>query len=229
MGLWLTRTSLLELSRQAQGELLEDRAEHRSILAAAELLEQLPLQDVERTGDGIFPKDGASRDRMVSVHQPEMRHGRKSSSRRFDGHKAAIVAYTDSQLITAGDVLPNNAPDNLGTLDLMEESKANTGAPPNPAGSGRSVKTSYLALHPDWQKRGPGDAAYGCGGTRQAFADAGRTLIARAPGRPTGLTSRKRTSRLTWNPVPAPVRRGKLPGESGLPALGPTPRAEHTG
>ena len=29
-----------------------------------------------------------------------------------------------------------------------------------------------------------GDAAYGDGGTCQAFADAGRTLIAKAPGRP---------------------------------------------
>ena len=27
----------------------------------------------------------------MSVHDPEMRHGHKSSSRRFDGHKAAIV------------------------------------------------------------------------------------------------------------------------------------------
>ena len=29
-----------------------------------------------------------------------------------------------------------------------------------------------------------GDAAYGDGDTRQAFADAGRTLIARVPDRP---------------------------------------------
>ena len=29
-----------------------------------------------------------------------------------------------------------------------------------------------------------GDAAYGDGGTRQAFADAGRKLVARVPGRP---------------------------------------------
>ena len=51
---------------------------------------------------------------MVSVHDPEMRHGHKSSRRRFDGHKAAIAVDTDSQLITAVAVLPGNAPDNLG-------------------------------------------------------------------------------------------------------------------
>ena len=162
---------LLELSRQAQGELAEDSDERQRIVAAAELLGQLLLQslprprtgDVERTDDGVSLKDGVSRDRMMSVHDPEMRHGHKSSSRRFDGHKAAIVVDTDSQLITAVEVLPGNAPDNLGALELVEASEANTGVP---------VEETM------------GDAVYGDGDTRQAFADAGRTLIARVPGRP---------------------------------------------
>ena len=121
------------------------------------------LQDVERTDDGVNLKDGVSRDRMMSVHDPERRHGHKSSSRRFNGHKVAIVVDTDSQLITAVDVLPGNAPDNLGALELVEASEANTGVPVEEA---------------------MGDAAYGDGDTRQAFTDAGRTLIARVPGRP---------------------------------------------
>ncbi len=154
---------LLELSRQAQGELREDSDERQRIVAAAELLGQLLLQDVERAEGGMSLKDGVSRDRMMSVHDPEMRHGHKSSSRRFDGHKAAIVVDTDSQLITAVEVLPGNAPDNLGALELVEQSEANTGVPVEEA---------------------MGDAAYGDGGTRQTFADAGRTLIARVPGRP---------------------------------------------
>ena len=154
---------LLELSRQALGELAEDGAGRQQIVVAAELLGQLLLQDVERTDDGVSLKDGVSRDRMVSVHDPEMRHGHKSSRRRFDGHKAAIVVDTDTQLITAVEVLPGNAPDNLGALELVEESEANTGVPVQEA---------------------MGDAAYGDGGTRQAFADAGRRLVARVPGRP---------------------------------------------
>ena len=67
------------------------------------------MGDVERTDDGVSLKDWVSRDRMMSVHDPEMRHGHKSSSRRFDGHKAAIVVDTGSQLITAVAVLPGNA------------------------------------------------------------------------------------------------------------------------
>ena len=162
---------LLELSRQAQGELSENGEERQHIVTAAELLGQLLLQDIERKSgdgdgdgdDGVSLKDGVSKDRMMSVHDPEMRHGHKSSSRRFDGHKAAIVVDTDSQLITAVAVLPGNAPDNLGALELVEQSEANTGVPVQEA---------------------MGDAAYGDGATRQTFADAGRKLVARVPGRP---------------------------------------------
>ena len=154
---------LLEVARQAQGELPEGSPERQGIVAAAELLGQLLLQDVERDGDGIGLKDGVAKDRMVSVHDPEMRHGHKSSRRRFDGHKAAIVVDTDTQLITAVEVLPGNAPDNLGALELVERSEATTGVPVEEA---------------------LGDAAYGDGDTRQAFADAGRSLVARVPGRP---------------------------------------------
>ena len=158
---------LLELARQAQGELPEGSAQRQEIVEAAELLGQLLLQDVERKGGdgdgGVSLKEGVSRDRMMSVHDPEMRHGRKSSSKRFDGHKAAIVVDTDTQLITAVDVLPGNAPDNLGALDLVEETEANAEV---------SVTEAM------------GDTAYGDGETRQAFAAAGRQLVAKVPGRP---------------------------------------------
>ena len=167
---------LLELARQAWVELPEDSAQRQSIVAGAELLGQLLLQDVERKSgdgdvdahadaadDGVSIRDGVSKDRMPSVHDPELRHGHKSSRRRFNGHKAAIVVDTDSQLITAVDVLPGNAPDNLGALELVEASEASTG----------SVVEEAM-----------GDAAYGDGGTRQAFADAGRRLVAKVPGRP---------------------------------------------
>ena len=165
---------LLELARQAWVELPEESAQRQSIVDGAELLGQLLLQDVERKSgdadahadaadDGVSLRDGVSKDRMPSVHDPELRHGHKSSRRRFNGHKAAIVVDTDSQLITAVDVLPGNAPDNLGALELVGQSEASTG----------SVVDEAM-----------GDAAYGDGGTRQTFADAGRRLVAKAPGRP---------------------------------------------
>ena len=162
---------LLELERQVLERLSADSVERQRIVDAAELLGQLLLQDVERksgdgdaaAADGVSLKDGVSKDRMLSVHDPELRHGHKSSHRRFNGHKAAIVVDTDSQLITAVDVLPGNAPDHLGALELVEQSEASTG----------SVAEEAM-----------GDAAYGDGGTRQTFAEAGRQLVARVPGRP---------------------------------------------
>ena len=154
---------VLELARQAQGRFPADSPERQAIGEAAELLGQLLLQDVERQEDGPARKDGVSRDRVPSAHDPEMRHGRKSSSKRFDGHKAAVVVDTDSQLVTAVDILPGNAGDNTGVLELVEQSEENTGI---------AVEETI------------GDAAYGDGGTRQAFADADRTLIAKVPGRP---------------------------------------------
>ena len=128
---------LLELARQAWVEMPEDSAQRQSMVDGAELLGQLLLQDIERRSgdgdgdadDGVSVRDGVSKDRMLSVHDPEMRHGHKSSRRRFNGHKAAIVVDTDSQLITAVDVLPGNAPDNLGALELVEQSEAITGLP----------------------------------------------------------------------------------------------------
>ena len=168
---------LLELARQAQDALDADSSERQAIVEAAELLGQLLLQDVKRGGDGagddanadadadggVSLKEGVSKDRMVSVHDPEMRHGHKSKRKRFDGYKAAVVVDTDSQLITAVDVLLGNAADNLGALELVEQSEASANVPVVEA---------------------MGDTAYGDGGTRQAFADAGRRLVARVPGRP---------------------------------------------
>ena len=81
---------LLELSRRTQELLDEDSIERQRIVEASELLGQLLLQDVERTEEGVGLKEGVSRDRIVSVHDPEMRHGHKSSSKRFDGHKASV-------------------------------------------------------------------------------------------------------------------------------------------
>ncbi len=66
---------MLELSRQTQGELAEVSAERQRIVAAAELLGKLLLQEIERKSgdgddgdDGVSLKDGVRRDRMMSVH-----------------------------------------------------------------------------------------------------------------------------------------------------------------
>ena len=155
---------LLEVAREARARFAPESPEHKRLTEAATLLSQLLLQDVERKPEGgAAIKEGVARDRVVSVHDPEMRHGRKSETKRFDGHKAAIAVDTESQLITAVDVLAGNAPDNQRALELVKESEVNA-----------EVEVTEVL----------GDCAYGDGLTRQEFVDSGKRLVARVPDRP---------------------------------------------
>ena len=151
---------LLELARWARTGLEAGSPAEAVLLEAAGLLSRVLLQDVERRDDGPALKQGVAQDRLVSVHDPEMRHGRKSARKRFDGHKAAVAVDADEQLITAVTVLPGNAQDDERALELVERSEATTGC----------AVAETLA-----------DGAYGDGQTRQAFADAGRVLVAKVP------------------------------------------------
>ena len=151
---------LVEAVRVARGQLVEDGPEDRALADAAGLLGRVLHQDIERRQDGPALREGVATDRMSSVHDPEMRHGRKSTSKRFDGHKVQMAVDTESQLITDVAVLLGNAPDKEQALVVVEESEALTGC---------LVEESI------------GDCAYGDGATRRQFADAKRTLIAKVP------------------------------------------------
>ena len=152
---------LLEQARVARAGLEAGSAAETVLLEAAGLLSRVLVQDVERREDGPAIKEGVAKDRLLSVHDPELRHGRKSASKRFDGHKAAVAVDTDEPIITAVTVLAGNAPDAEHALELVEQTEVNTGCAVDEA---------------------MGDCAYGSGETRQAFADAGRTLVAKVPG-----------------------------------------------
>jgi transposase len=153
---------LLAVTRHTFTGLLSDDPEQGRLRQAADLLLQLLVQDIERRPDGAVLRDGVSPDRVVSVHDPEMRHGRKSATKRFDGHKAVIAVDPDSQLITAAEVLPGNAHDHEQALEVVAQAEANTKV---------TVEETI------------GDCAFGDSDTRQAFAMASRTLVAKAPQR----------------------------------------------
>jgi hypothetical protein len=128
---------------------------------AAGLLKQLLAQDVERNTEGqAVLKDGVAKDRVPSVTDPQMRHERKSASRKFTGHKGAIAVDTESGVITAADVLPGNAPDNTDALVLVEETSRNTGC-----------EVAKVI----------GDCAYGDGATRREFKEHGCELVVKVP------------------------------------------------
>jgi hypothetical protein len=132
---------------------------------AATLLEQLLLQDVVETSDGeggrkVAIQEGTAPERIPSASDPEQRHGRKSKSKRFTGHKASVAVELDSQLILDAAVLSGAAGDATEALAHVEQVEQTTG---------QAVAQSL------------GDCAYGGGETRQAFAAAGRELVAKVP------------------------------------------------
>jgi hypothetical protein len=116
---------LLEMARPALGDLTPNTTTHTLLSEEATLLGQILLQDVERIGDGARIIDGVAADRVVSVHDPETRHGRKSASKRFDRHNAAIAVDPESQLIMAATGPAGNAPDHTQARQLVEQSEAN--------------------------------------------------------------------------------------------------------
>jgi Transposase DDE domain/Transposase domain (DUF772) len=153
---------LLAHARSVLADLVPDDPKRARLLEAADLLSQILVQDVERRPEGAVLHDGVSPDRVVSVHDPEMRHGRKSATKRFDGHKEVIAVDPESQLIVAAAVLPGNAQDHERALEVVEQAE----------------KTGDVLV-----EETIGDCAFGDGQTRQEFADAERTLIAKVPQR----------------------------------------------
>jgi transposase len=151
---------LLEQVRLRRGELAEESPGDASLAAAAGRLSRVLAQDIERKEQGPVLRDGVAVDRMPAIHDPQARHGRKSKSNRFVGHKAHIAVDTDSQIVTAVDILPGNAPDAEQALPLVEQTEHNTGC---------EVELTIA------------DCAYGSGPTRQAFEAAERPLVAKVP------------------------------------------------
>ena len=149
---------LLSLAEQARHE----HPEHdEAIQADAALLERLIRQDVEeKPGGGCQVKQGTEKDRLISVHDPEMRHGRKSASKTFNGHKAAVAVDMESQLICGVEVLAANAGDQEKALELVHQAE-------------RVMEAQV--------EETVGDCAYGGGPTRKAFADEQRLLTAKVP------------------------------------------------
>ena len=155
---------LTEIVADARKLLSLANGQGEKIKSAAELLGQLLLQDVEEVSGEDGPrasvKEGTAPGRIPSATDPEMRHGRKSKSKRFNGHKAAIVTDIESGIIVACDVLGGDEADSTGVLALTEQAEANT-----------SLKVEVTI----------GDCAYGGGAIRKEYEAAGRTLLAKVP------------------------------------------------
>ena len=90
------------------------------LLALRRLIDQ-DLEPDPGGGDGKRIRQGVAAERQVSVRDPEMRHGRKSKSKRFNGYKRHIAVDLDRDLIVACAITPANRPEEEATPVLQAD------------------------------------------------------------------------------------------------------------
>lgn len=89
-----------------------------------ETLRQLREQDLEPDPSGpgrTRIREGTAEDRRISVEDKDMRHGRKSASKRINGYKRHIATDLDTHLIVACAVTPANRPEQEAMPPLKED------------------------------------------------------------------------------------------------------------
>ena len=128
---------------------------------AANLLAKIVSQDIEQDKKNKPKiKKGVAKDRIISTTDPEMRHGRKSSSGKFNGHKTHLTKDVSSEIITNIDVSSGNCPDQEMAEPLIDEAKEEFG-----------VKTRSLT----------GDGAYSSPDTQKKMSEKEIELISKVP------------------------------------------------
>jgi hypothetical protein len=102
---------------------LADEVKRPPLREHVETLRQLRTQDLEPdpNGGGTRIREGTAPDRRISVEDPDMRHGRKSKTKLFNGYKRHIATDLDEGLVIACAVLPANRPEDEAVPALRQD------------------------------------------------------------------------------------------------------------
>jgi hypothetical protein len=101
---------------------LDGRELSEPVKQAAELVATVVGQDLEARDDGLLViARGVAPDRVISVVDPEARHGHKTAARGFDGYKGHIAIDPESEIITAVDVTAGNVGDGAVAKSLLAD------------------------------------------------------------------------------------------------------------
>jgi len=113
-----------------KGSAPREEGESTAESAGMEVARRVREQDVLEEEDGGPPvlRRGVAKERLVSVEDPEMRHGRKSKSLRFSGYKRHVLRDLDTGLVRAVGVTPANAPEASVTEDIAQDLARQRGA-----------------------------------------------------------------------------------------------------
>jgi hypothetical protein len=155
------------------------------VAQAFALLATVIGQDIQEIADGRFViAQGVAPDRVISVVDPQARHGHKSNARGFDGYKGHVAIDPDSEVVTAAEVGPANTGDASMAAALLAD------LPTDPD----AVVVPQAAPHPTSIDQAPsapvvyGDAAYGTGALLADLDQRGITAMTKvaAPTAPEG-------------------------------------------
>jgi DDE family transposase len=195
---------------------LQGRSLAAGVAEAARLLAAVAGQDLEQAGDGRFRiARRVAADRLISVVDPDARHGHKTSAHGVDGYKAHASVDPDSELVTATTATAGNAGDAAAAPGLLAELVAQVEADP-PAATASAAAASPAARTPTAY----GDGAYGSGPLLAGLAAAGidPRVKVQAPPAPRGHFAKdqfridlaagtitcpaRRTAPIVYNPNP---------------------------
>jgi len=117
----LTRqlTSLLEWLQHRLPEEFSKPPLAEEVATLRQILKQNTEPDPD--GGGLRIIDGVAEDRRISIEDPEMRHGRKSKSKRFNGFKQHLAADLDNNIILAASVTAANRAEGTGAQPLADD------------------------------------------------------------------------------------------------------------
>lgn len=184
------KTHLAELVGVARRVLADvEGCAEAAVAEPAGLLGKVVADDTEPDPDdpdgGVRIRDGVARDRVVSHSDPQMRHGRKSASRRFDGHKMHVLSDEGSELVLGVAVGAGNGGDGEAAAPLLaavQRSLATAGGPADPAPDPSADVTADAAAAGAVDVGTLlADMAYSDGDTRVAVEEAGAALVAKVP------------------------------------------------
>jgi len=204
--------------------LLEGRELATEVAEATSLLGTVLGQDLERSEDGTFAiARRVAPDRVISVVDPETRHGHKTSAHSFDGFKGHAAIDPDSEIITATVVSPGNAGDASVAeeliADLLQDDEPVTDGPAEVSDDDDETATERRAVY--------GDAAYGTGELQSLLSDAGidSKLKTQPPVGKNGLFAKDRfqidlESDTVTCPAEVTVKIGRLKDKTGVAKFG---------
>jgi hypothetical protein len=131
-AVWVLVAQLTSLQTWIRNRLPDELA-RPALQEHVETLHQVMAQDLEQdpTGGGdrsdkitaVRIREGVAPDRRVSIEDKDMRHGRKSKSKRFNGFKRHLARDLCSGLILACAITPANRPDEEAADPIEQDLK----------------------------------------------------------------------------------------------------------